>query len=300
MKSPEEKNASLLRFATSASVATALLLIGIKFAAWFLTGSLSVLASLIDSVMDAMASIINLFAVRYSLKSADDDHRFGHGKAEALAGLGQACFIGGSGLILIMHAAEKITNPSTLQSIGVGISVMAISICITVVLLAIQRTVIKRTNSTAIRADALHYATDILTNFSTVAALLLAGLGWQYADPVFSILIALIILHSAWKIGNDAVHLLMDIQLPEEILCQILATAKNNKRVIDVHDLRTRLSGQIPIIQLHLDLAGEMPLNEAHSVAKEVERELLNKFPNADIIIHQDPVTSGKIVPQKN
>ena len=291
MKPSEDKNASLLRLATSASVATAIVLIGIKFTAWFLTGSLSVLASLIDSFMDAIASVINLLAVRYSLKSADDDHSFGHGKAEALAGLGQSCFIAGSGLILIMHAAEKLTTPSTLQKVGVGISVMSISICVTVVLLAIQRYVIKKTKSTAIRADSVHYATDLLTNASTILALFLAGLGWQYADPVFSILIALIILRSAWTIGNDAVHLLMDKQLPEEMLVQILETARNNKFVQDVHDLRTRQSGQTPIIQLHLDLSGEMPLTEAHSVAKEVEKKLLNIFPNADIIIHQDPAT---------
>ncbi len=290
--SPAEKNASLLKFATLASVATALLLIGIKFVAWFLTGSLSVLASLIDSLMDAMASIINLLAVRYSLKSADDDHSFGHGKAEALAGLGQSCFIAASGLILILHAAKKITSPAPLQAIGIGIGVMIVSIVVTAVLLIIQRYVIKQTNSTAIRADSIHYATDLLTNVSTIAALILAGLGWHYADPVFSILIALIILHSAWKIGNDAVHLLMDKQLPEELLTKIFNTARSHTSVIDVHDLRTRQSGQTPIIQLHLNLAAEMSLNEAHSVAKEVEKELLRLFPNADIIIHQDPVFS--------
>jgi ferrous-iron efflux pump FieF len=241
--------------------------------------------------MDAMASVMNLLAVRYSLKSADDDHSFGHGKAEALAGLGQSCFIAGSGLILIMHAAEKITYPSPLQSVGLGISIMIVSICVTVALLAIQRSVIKRTNSTAIRADSVHYATDVLTNASTIAALFLAGLGWNYADPLFSVLIALIILRSAWIIGNDAVHLLMDQELPEELRQQILQTAREHLRVINVHDLRTRLSGQTPIIQLHLDLDADMPLNEAHAVAKEVENKLLDLFNNADIIIHQDPVS---------
>jgi len=286
------QHASLLRFATSASVLTALLLISIKFFAWFLTGSLSVMASLIDSLMDAIASTINLIAVCYSLKSADEDHRFGHGKAESLAGLGQSCFIAGSGLILIMHAVEKVTYPTPIQEVNLGLGVMFFSICLTLVLVAIQRYVIKRTNSTAIRADALHYATDLLTNFSAIIALFLASWGWEHADPVFSMLIALVILYSAWKIGYNAVQLLMDRQLPLELLEQIQTIAQAHKDVLGVHDLRTRQSGQTPIIQLHLNLAGGMSLNQAHAVAKEVENGLLEVFPSADIIIHQDPAAA--------
>ena len=162
--------ARLLRIATYASVATASILIVAKLAAWLLTGSVSVLASLVDSLMDAGASLVNLFAVRYSLMPADDEHRFGHGKAEALAGLGQATFIVGSAVFLVLHAIDRLLHPQPLAQVGVGLAVMLFAIVATLILLLVQHHVIRRTHSTAIRADALHYATDLATNSATVAS----------------------------------------------------------------------------------------------------------------------------------
>lgn len=288
---PADKNGRLLKSATYASVATALLLVGVKFAAWLATGSLSILASLIDSLMDVMASFINLMAIRFSLNPADDEHSFGHGKAEALAGLAQASFIAGSALILFMHGIERLASPAPLQSLGLGLGIMVFSILATLILITFQRYVIKKTNSTAIRADSLHYATDLLTNVFTIIALLLTRFSWGLImDPLFSMIIALIIFRSAWQIGSQAVQLLMDQQLPRgqrEVIEQIVL---GHQQVLGMHDLRTRQSGQIAIIQFHLDLSATLPLAEAHSIGKDIEHLIKESFPGADVIIHQDPV----------
>jgi ferrous-iron efflux pump FieF len=283
------KTATLLRLATYASTATAVVLIGVKGGAWFMTGSLSVMASLVDSLMDAVASLINLLAVRYSLKSADQDHQFGHGKAESLAGLGQACFIGGSAIFLLMHAAERLSHPQPLQDISLGLWVMVFAMGATLVLLAFQGYVIKQTNSSAIRADALHYKTDLLTNTATITALFFAGSGYPLLDPLGALAIAGYILYSAWQIGREAMQVLMDHELPEETRQRICDIALAHAVVLGLHDLRTRQSGQTMLIQFHLDLDQSLPLAEAHRVAKEVEHAIVAEFPQADIIIHQDP-----------
>ena len=283
------KTANLLRLATYASTATAVVLIGVKGGAWFMTGSLSVMASLVDSLMDAVASLINLLAVRYSLKSADQDHQFGHGKAESLAGLGQACFIGGSAIFLLMQAAERLSHPQPLQDISLGLWVMVFAIGATLVLLAFQGYVIKQTNSSAIRADALHYKTDLLTNTATIGALFFAASGYPLLDPLGALAIAGYILYSAWQIGREAMQVLMDHELPEEIRQRICDIVLTHATVLGLHDLRTRQSGQTMLIQFHLDLDQSLPLAEAHRAAKEVEYAIMAAFPQADIIIHQDP-----------
>ena len=201
-----ERRAQLLRLATGASVTVAGVLIVGKLAAWLATGSVTVLASLVDSLMDAVASLINLIAVRYSLQPADDDHRFGHGKAEALAGLGQATFIAGSALFLLLEAVNRLVNPAPLEAVTAGIGVMAFAVVATLVLLGIQRHVIRLTASTAIKADSLHYATDLATNLTTILALVLASLGWDGADPLFALAIAIYIFYSRRKsrLNEDA------------------------------------------------------------------------------------------------
>ncbi len=285
--------AKLLRIATYASVATATLLILAKTVAWLLTGSVSVMASLVDSVMDAGASLINLFAVRYSLMPADDEHRFGHGKAEALAGLGQATFIAGSAVFLVLHAFDRLLHPQPLAQIGVGLAVMLFAILATVVLLWIQHYVIKRTDSTAIRADALHYATDLATNSATVLALLLAQFGWSGLDPLFALGIAAYILYSAYHIAWEAVQLLLDRELSAQEREEIESIAQSTPRVLGLHGLRTRQSGQTKVIQLHLELDDNLPLSDAHRISLAVDEGLRARFPAADITIHQDPKCLG-------
>ena len=282
--------ADLLKLASVASVITASFLIVAKLAAWYVTGSVSLLASLVDSVMDSIASLINLFAIRYSLQPADEEHRFGHGKAEPLAGLAQAAFITGSAIFLILHAIDRLRFTHQLEQVGIGIGVMVLAIVLTVVLLVIQRYVINRTNSTAIRADSLHYQTDLLTNFSILLALYFSTLGWTWADPVFAIAVAIYIFYSAIQIGYEAFQQLMDRELPDEILQQIEAVALAHEAVRGTHEMRTRQSGHTRFVQLHLELDPNLSLKQAHDIADQVEQGIKNFLPDAEIIIHQDPI----------
>ena len=287
-KTPLDR-AGLLKLASVASVVTAVFLIIAKLAAWSVTGSVSLLASLVDSVMDSIASLINLFAIRYSLQPADEQHRFGHGKAEPLAGLAQAAFIAGSAVFLVFHAIDRLRFTQSLDQIGIGLWVMVLAIVMTVGLLAIQRYVIRKTDSTAIRADSLHYMTDLLTNMCVLLALYLSTLGWTWADPVFAIAVAIYIFYSAWQIGHEAFQQLMDRELPDDILQQIQATAMSHPEVKGTHETRTRQSGHTRFVQLHLELDPELPLKTAHAIADQVEAEILSFLPGAEVLIHQDP-----------
>lgn len=290
------RSARLLKLATRASVLTAVVLIVVKLGAWWITESVSVMASLIDSMMDGMASLLNLAAVRYSLQPADDDHRFGHGKAEPLAGLAQSAFVAGSAVFLVLHAVDRLVHPQPVLAPEIGIGVMIFSALATIALLAVQRHTIKVTGSTAIRADSLHYVADLLTYLSIIVALLLASMGVRGVDPLIAILIALFIIVSAWQIGRAAINMLMDRELPDESKAEIVAIANQHPEVLGIHELRTRQSGQLYIIQLHLELSAEMSLAEAHRIADEVEMKIQNLFPEADVLIHQDPVEKGTAV----
>ncbi|MCP4046563.1 MAG: cation diffusion facilitator family transporter [Gammaproteobacteria bacterium] len=282
--------AGLLKLASLASVITAGFLIVAKLIAWYLTGSVGLLASLVDSVMDSIASLINLFAIRYSLQPADEKHRFGHGKAEPLAGLAQAAFIAGSAMFLTFHAIDRLRFGHAVEQVGIGIGVMILAIVLTLVLLGIQRYVIQKTDSTAIRADSLHYLTDLLTNMCILIALYLSTLGWQWADPVFAIGVAVYIFYSAFQIGHEAFQQLMDRELPDEILDQIQAIAMSPPEVTGTHETRTRQSGQTRFVQLHLELNPNMSLKRAHEIADQVEAEIMAFLPGAEVIIHQDPI----------
>jgi ferrous-iron efflux pump FieF len=290
----ELDRATLLKIATTASVVTASLLIAAKLAAWLLSGSVAILASLVDSLMDAAASLINLFAVRYALKPADEEHRFGHGKAEPIAGLAQATFIAGSAVFLVLEAVDRLLHPQPLQALGAGMAVMLVAIAATLVLLAIQRYVIRRTGSTAIKADSLHYATDLLTNTAVLIALFLATQGWPGLDPVFALAIAVYILYSAWHIADEALHLLLDREAPDDQREAIHAAALADDRVIGLHDLRTRSSGHTLFVQLHLELDGRLDLTTAHALADAAEERILAVEPDAQVLIHMDPVEPGE------
>jgi len=283
------RHSRLLRLATNASVATATILIAAKLVAWAMTGSVSVLASLVDSMMDVAASLINLFAVRYSLMPADHEHRFGHGKAESLAGLAQTTFIAGSAVFLILQAFDRLLHPRPLEDVGIGVGVMVFAILATLALLILQRHVIRVTGSTAIKADALHYTTDVLVNGSIIIALLLSGYGWPGIDALFALGIAGYILYSAWHIGHEAFQLLMDRELPDEQRQRIRHAALAHNQVRGVHDLRTRRSGHDIFIQMHLVLDDELSLFDAHEIGDEVEASIREIHPEADILIHKDP-----------
>tara|TARA_R110000796_G_scaffold63377_17_gene146793 strand:- start:5370 stop:6254 length:885 start_codon:yes stop_codon:yes gene_type:complete len=280
----------LLKLATYASVAVAVLLIGLKSSVWLMSGSVSLLASLIDSLMDAAASIINLFAVRYALKPADHEHRFGHGKAEALAGLAQSAFITGSAVLVLLQGIDRLLNPRPLDSAWLGVAVMLFSIAATIGLLLIQRHVIQRTGSTAIRADSLHYRSDLLLNSSIIVALLLAAYGIQRADAFFGLAIALFIAYSAIQIGRDAVQILMDRELSDEVRDEALSLARAVEGVVNVHDFRSRQSGHDWFMQMHVEIPAQTPLLEAHDLGERVRARIIQRFPQADVLIHTDPV----------
>ncbi|MDH3945332.1 MAG: divalent metal cation transporter FieF [Chromatiales bacterium] len=289
MPEATEKNATLLKRVTLASTLTALVLIALKLVTWLWTGSVSMLASLVDSAMDAIASLINLLAVRYALVPADDDHRFGHGKAESLAGLAQAAFISGSALFLLLHAVDRILHPAPVQRTTLGIAVIVFSLALTLALLTYQRYVIRHTGSVAIRADALHYATDVLSNLGVIAALLLAQFGLPIFDPILAIAIAGYILIGAWRIGRDSLDHLMDRELDDAVREGIKQLALEHTEVRGIHELRTRRAGQTSFIQLHLEMEPQLTLAEAHAIADMVEAQIRAAVPASDVIIHQDP-----------
>lgn len=284
-----EETARLLRLATYASISVALVLIAAKLVAWGLSDSVSLLATLIDSVLDALASMINLVAVRHALTPADKEHRFGHGKAEALAGLSQSMFIAGSAGFLLLEAGRRIISPIAVEAVGLGILVMVFSIVATLLLLAVQNHVIRKTNSTAIRADALHYRTDLLVNGSVILALWLSVRGWAGFDALFACAIAIYILYSAWEIIKVSYDHLMDRELPDEQREEIKTLILAQKSVRGMHDLRSRHSGTVTFIQFHLELDDDLSLLEAHKISDEVEMHLLEAYPGSEIIVHIDP-----------
>ncbi|MCC4307746.1 cation diffusion facilitator family transporter [Alcanivorax marinus] len=286
----EHQARRLLTLAASASVATALILIAVKSVAWVLTGSVSLLASLIDSIMDSLASLVNLAAIRYSLVPPDDEHRFGHGKAEALAGLGQSLLIAGSALYLLREAVLKLLDPRPLEATGLGIGVMVFSIALTALLLVVQKYVVRRTGSTAIDADSLHYLSDLAVNAGIIVALVLSGFGFIEADGLVGLVIALYIFYSAWKIGWDAVQLLLDRELPGEVRDVIGAVVGEHEQALGFHDLRTRQSGRTWFIQLHVDMDESLPLRQAHDLGERIREDILKHYPAAEVIIHHDPV----------
>ena len=290
----QEETAKLLRLATYASTSVAIVLIAAKLFAWAASDSVSLLATLIDSMLDAVASIINLVAVRHALTPADNEHRFGHGKAEALAGLSQSLFIAGSAGYLLIEAWQRVIQPSAVESVELGIFVMAISIAATMLLLAFQRHVIKKTNSTAIRADALHYRTDLMVNGSVIVALLLANAGWPGFDGLFAGAIAIYILFSARDIIVTSYDHLMDRELPDEDRQKIKALVMQHPKARGLHDLRSRHSGTMTFIQLHLELDDDLSLMAAHKISDEVERSIVNAFPGSEILIHIDPKSAVK------
>lgn len=280
----------LRRGATYASVAVAMVLIAVKFAAWLDTGSVALLSSLIDSLLDLVASIVNLLAVRHAMSPADREHRFGHGKAEPLAVLGQSAFIIGSALLLLAEAVRRMIAPAAVHNPPAGIAVMVFSIAVTVALVFYQRHVVRRTGSIAITADELHYRGDLILNGSVIAALVLGAIsGLDILDPLFGAAIGIWIIYSAAKLARLSLVQLMDRELPDDEREKIREIALSHPEVAAAHDLRTRVAGPTAFIQIHIEMDGRMSLLRAHEVSDDVEMRLRAAYPNAEIIIHQDP-----------
>lgn len=280
----------VLRQVTSAAVAVALTLAIAKLVAVWLSGSVALLASALDSALDASASLINALAVRYALKPADAEHRFGHGKSEALAGLAQALLISVSGAFVIQRAIGRLLHPQPLAATGPGLAVMLFALLATLGLVLLQRRAIRLTGSQAIKADALHYVSDLASNLAAILALLLAPLGYPQADGWLAIAIALATFYGALVIGWEVFQILMDHELPVDEQERIRKIALAHGEVRGLHALRTRRSGPTTLIQFHLELDAQLSLVEANRVAHEVSASLERAFPGADVLIHQDPV----------
>jgi len=276
------------RAAVAATVLATLLLI-VKIFAWWLTGSVSILAALVDSLVDIAASLTNLLVVRYSLQPADKEHTFGHGKAESLAALAQSMFISGSALFLFLTGIQHLARPEPLQAAGIGIGVTLVALLSTVLLVTFQRWVVRKTHSQAVRADMLHYQSDVMMNGAILVALGLSWYGWHRADALFALGIGGYILYSALRMGYDAVQALLDRALPDAEREEIFSIVTSWPGVSGAHDLRTRQSGPTRFIQIHLEMDDNLPLVEAHRVADHVEQAILQRFPGSDVIIHQDP-----------
>ena len=283
--------ARLLKLATYSSVCVAILLIVIKAVVWFMSGSVSILASLVDSLMDAGASVLNLLAVRLALQPADHEHRFGHGKAEGIAALFQAAFIMGSALFLMLNAIDRIRHPSELHITPVVFAVMLASLLIIIALVAFQQWILKQVHSSAVAADRLHYLTDILSNIAVLIALGVSLYGWHQTDAIIGIGLALWIGWSAIGIGREALNMLMDKALPDTDLAAINSAVLQTKGVLGMHDLRTRLSGETRIIQCHIEVQDNLPLLQAHDIAVAAEHNIADLFEDSEIIIHLDPLS---------
>jgi ferrous-iron efflux pump FieF len=281
---------NLMRWATYASFATASTLIIVTLVAWAITGSVALLSTLIDALTDAVSSIVNILAVRHALKPADRNFRFGKGKAEPLSGLFQASFTFGSALILLIEAADRIFHPAPLQRMDIGIAVMVFSIIITVVLVRFQHYVVVRTNSVAISAASLHYFGDIIINISVIMSMLLVmSLGWTFVDPLLAIAVSVFLIWNAKSVALESLEMLMDKELPDHERNNLRILAMGHLGVRNVHDLRTRQSGQNGFIQLHLEIDGALPLKIAHNICDEVEHSIMEAYPSYEVTIHQEP-----------
>ena len=276
------------RAAIAATVMASLLLL-IKIFAWWYTGSVSILAALVDSLVDIAASLTNLLVVRYSLQPADEEHTFGHGKAESLAALAQSMFISGSALFLFLTGIQHLAAPESMKQPLVGIVVTVIALISTLILVTFQRWVVRKTQSQAVRADMLHYQSDVMMNGAILIALALSWYGWHRADALFALGIGVYILYNAIRMGHEAVQSLLDRALPDTEHQAIIRIVTSWPGVRGAHDLRTRQSGPTRFIQLHIEMEDNLPLVQAHIIAEQVEQAILHHFPGSDVIIHQDP-----------
>lgn len=279
-----------MRRATFAAVGISGLLVILKAVAYVVTGSVAMMASLADSALDLFASSINLFAINQSLTPADREHRFGHGKAEPLAGLAQSAFIAGSATFLVVQSIGRIVYPRALDHPAVGLAVMIFSIGAVLALVIYQRLAVARTGSIAIRADRIHYLGDLLSNIGVALGIALsARFGVLLADPVVGLIVAAVLAANAWHVFRQSYDQLMDRELPDAERERIKRIAREHRDVRNLHDLRTRAAGISKFIQLHIELDPAISLTRAHEVSDEVEEEILAAFPDAQVIIHQDP-----------
>ncbi|MBL4639151.1 MAG: cation diffusion facilitator family transporter [Kordiimonadaceae bacterium] len=288
----DDKAANLMRRATRAAMMVASFLLVAKGYAWWKSGSIAMQGSFADSALDLAASLVTFMAVKTALEPADDSHRFGHGKAEALAGLFQAAIMSGSAVYLLLEAVSRLWQPVPVAASGLVISISALAIVLSLVLVMFQSYVVKQTGSLAIAGDHLHYKGDLLLNLGVIAAAYIGARGYLYADGVFGVLIAFYILWGAKGIVGPAIDMLMDREFSDDDRETIANLALGNAAVFGLHDLKTRASGRSSFIQMHLEVDGKITVQEGHAISDEVEATIGEQFPGAEILIHIDPPTA--------
>jgi ferrous-iron efflux pump FieF len=292
-----EQYAFWVKLAAVSASSVALILVVIKFYAWLMTDSSAMLASTTDSLLDLFASVMSVVILRFALAPADEEHKFGHGKAESLAGLVQAAFVLGSAILLIFSGVERVINPQVIVRSEVAIWVTCIALVLTVGLVVLQKMVIKKTGSVVISGDALHYKSDILLNIGVLLAVFLSQGLWSQADGVFTILVAIFLLVSAGQIIYTSIYQLMDSELSDEELAKIEELIGLHNDTLGFHELRTRQAGPKRFIQFHLELNDDLCLLGAHQICDEVEDKICEEFAPCEVFIHPDPIS---IVKRKN
>ena len=287
----------LIKISTYLSVSIATIILSIKIYAFFKTDSVSIFASMLDSLLDIGSSVVNLLAIRYALMPADDNHRFGHDKIQDLAVFAQSIFFGASGIFVIFLSIPRILVPSQVENNEIGIIVMILSIFLTSLLVTFQTYVIKISGSKVIKADKLHYFVDLMSNSAVLISLFLSKyFDLQYADPLFAIIIAIYIIYSAYELLLEAIKSLIDEEFSDAEKEEILEILKLDPDILAIHELKTRRGGNKSFIQFHMELDPNLTLLESHSISDRIEKKILASFPDSELIIHQDPAGVEKNV----
>ncbi|MGO9430836.1 cation diffusion facilitator family transporter [Rhodoblastus sp.] len=285
------RDPALRRLATWAALVVAIALVVLKLSAWIATGSVVLLSSAIDALVDMASSIVTFIGVRYAERPPDHDHRFGHGKGEAIAGFTQATVLTGAALVLAFQSAQHLIFPERIEQIGIGIGVILVSLAAAIGLVLLQTWVVHQTGSTAIAADRAHYLTDIAVNIAVLSALgVTRATGWERADPAFALAIAGYMLWSSYKIAMDVLEQLLDRELPHEERERIKETLLACPGVQGVHDLRTRHAGDRTFVELHLEVEGHLSIEEGHAICDMGEAAIKQLFPaTIEITAHLEP-----------
>lgn len=277
-------------FAGFASVCTVVFLIIIKAYAYWQSDSASVLASLIDSLVDAGISFVTLLGIQYSLRPADEDHRHGHGKMEGVIALFQAAFIAGAGILLFFESLRRLSHPLEIENHMAVFVVMGISILMSLILVAIQKYTLKMAPSLAVEADKTHYSMDIVVNAGVIVVMFAMMSGAPaWIDPAYAILVALYISVTVREIASKGLDMLLDRELSQEIRDDIAQIIHGHNRVMGFHDLRTHKSGMKIMISFDLEVEASLSLADAHDIARDIEVDIVSAFPNAEVLIHVDP-----------
>ncbi len=282
----------LSRQATLASIIVAVILIVTKTWAYWGTGSVSLLGSLLDSLLDGMTSFMNFIALRFALVPADEDHKFGHGKLESIAALAQSAFMIGSAVVLVLNSFDVMIDKRQVENTHLGIYVSILAIVLTIALVLFQKSVLRKTRSLIVEADSLHYQGDILMNGAVLVAMIMAGMGIFWIDSVMALAIGAFLCVNAWRVGAKAFEDLMDRQLPdvEQRIYELVSHAHGSE---GCHDVRCRQSGQNMFIQFHLELDENLALWSAHEIGDRIEKQIIQEYPYADVLIHHDPAKAA-------